>query len=81
MSHTAQPSPPPIPNPRKPEWVERFTRRIQEADPSVPLASAREEAEALYEVCWGEYTPEQAADVATGLIEPADDMAHLFDYP
>jgi hypothetical protein len=80
MTHAIQP-PPPIPNPRKPEWVERFTRRIQEADPTVPLASAREEAEALYEVCWGEYTPEQAADVATGLIEPADDLAHLFDNP
>ena len=72
---------PPNPYPARAEWVARFTRRIQEADSTVPLASAREEAEALYEVCWGEYTPEQAADVATGLIEPVDDLAHLFDNP
>lgn len=74
-------APPPLPNPPRKEWVERFTKRIHEEDPSAPLASAREEAEALYEVCWGEYTPEQAADVATGKIEPADDLAHLFDTP
>lgn len=69
------------PHPQRQEWIERFTRRIHAENLSVPLASAREEAEALYENCWGEYTPEQAADVATGKIQPAAASSHLFDQP
>jgi hypothetical protein len=71
---------PTCPSLAKPRWIDRFTRCIRDGDPSVPWKSAREEAEALYEACWGQYT-QQAADVATGLIEPVDDLAHLFDNP
>lgn len=71
-------TPPPLPNPPRPEWVARFVRRILELDPGRSDADAIEEAGALYDCCWGEYTPEQAVDVATGRIDPAVELSHLF---
>lgn len=70
---------PPPPNPPQPLWIERCAQRIRERDPCIAPAMAREEAGYLFEVARGEYTPEQAADVSTGFLEPAREHLHLFD--
>ncbi|RYZ16913.1 MAG: hypothetical protein EOO70_03315 [Myxococcaceae bacterium] len=70
--------PPLSPNPPRLEWIGRCAAQLVKCDATLLESVALEEAEALFDVCSGEYTPEQAADVATGALQPLHDDHHAF---
>lgn len=70
---------PPADDPPKPVWVDRCAHRLGERHPELSPTHAVESAEDLWSSARGDLSPEEAADMATGHLEPLEHLDHCFD--